>query len=152
MEWKLKSFDDLTNREIYQIIKLRVDVFVVEQDCPYSDLDDKDLDPNALHLFAIDQDKVACYLRILPPSCSQPNMPSLGRVVTDQAYRGTGVGHDMMTRATQVLDDLWPRLICHISAQFHLQGYYNRHGFITVGEGYLEDGIPHIGMERYPLQ
>jgi len=150
MQWCLKSFNELSNIEVYKIMQLRVDVFVVEQDCPYSDMDDKDLDANALHLYAVDADKIACYLRILPPGCSYPEMPSLGRVVTAQTARGTGVGHEMMSRATQVLDKSWPNLTCHISAQSHLQGYYNQHGFTAVGDGYLEDGIPHIGMERPP--
>ena len=148
MQWYLKSFNELSNRELYDILKLRVDVFVVEQDCIYHELDGKDLDQHAFHLYALKDERVACYLRILPPGSSYPDMPSLGRVVIHSDFRGTGIGHELMTRATKVLDENWPNQTCHISAQSHLQGYYNKHGFSAVGEGYLEDNIPHIGMER----
>ncbi len=150
MLWHLKSFDQLSNREVYKIMQLRVDIFMVEQDCLYSDLDDKDLDPNALHLFAKDGDEISCYLRILPPGCGYPDMPSLGRVATHQKQRGTGIGHALLIRANQILDERWPDLTCHISAQSHLQDYYSQHEYYTVGESYLEDDIPHIGMERSP--
>ncbi len=148
MLWYQKSFDELTKLELYKIIQLRVDVFVVEQNCPYSDLDDKDQHPQALHLFAKDGDDISCYLRILPPGTSYPEMPSLGRVVSHQKHRGTGIGHQLLIKANQTLDQLWPDLTCHISAQSHLQGYYQQHDFNPVGQEYLEDGIPHIGMER----
>ncbi len=150
MNWHLKTFDQLTNLELYQIIKLRVDIFVVEQDCPYSDLDNKDLAEGALHLFAEQDGQVVCYTRILPPGVSYPNMPSLGRVVTHASVRGSGVGHEMLERCVAELDQRWPNKVCHISAQAHLQHYYARQGFVAVGEGYLEDNIPHIGMERQP--
>jgi ElaA protein len=148
MQWFIKSFDQMTPFEVYQIIQLRVDVFVVEQNCPYSELDGKDLAKAALHLFAIEDSEVACYLRALPPGVSYENMPSLGRIVANPNHRGSGIGHELMKRATQIIDEKWPTLSCHISAQSHLQGYYNQHGFSAVGEGYLEDGILHIGMER----
>lgn len=148
MLWHLKSFEQLSNLELYKILQLRVDIFVVEQDCAYSELDNKDFVTDALHLFAKDSDEICCYLRILPPGTSYPSQPSLGRVVTNQQYRGKGIGHSMLIRANQTLDELWPELSCHISAQSHLEGYYGQHGYVAVGEGYLEDGIPHIGMER----
>lgn len=148
MLWYLKSFNQLTNLELYKIIQLRIDVFVVEQDCSYSELDNKDLDQNALHLFAKDSDEISCYLRILPPGCSYPDEPSLGRVVSHQRQRGTGIGHALLERANQALDELWPTLSSHISAQSHLVGYYNQHGFSEFGTEYLEDGIPHLAMRR----
>ncbi len=148
MQWYLKSFNELSNRELYEILTLRVDVFVVEQDCIYHELDGKDLDLQAFHLYALKDERVACYLRILPPGCNYPDMPSLGRVVIHSDFRGSGIGHELMTRATKVLDDNWPSQTCYISAQSHLQGYYIKHGFSAVGDGYLEDDIPHIGMER----
>lgn len=148
MNWKLKSFSRLTNIELYKIIQLRIDIFVVEQKCPYSDLDDKDLDSEALHLFSIENDQVTSYLRILPPGCSYNDMSSLGRVVTHSSCRGTGIGHQLIERANQTLDELWPDQTCHISAQAHLQTFYEKHGYHVVGDGYLEDDIPHIGMER----
>ena len=150
MLWHLKAFDQLSNHEVYKIMKLRVDIFVVEQKCPYGDLDDRDLDENALHLFAKEGDEISCYLRILPPGSGYPDMPSLGRVATQQKQRGTGIGHALVIRANQTLDELWPNTKCHLSAQSHLQGFYAQHGYKPVGEGFLEDGIPHIGMERSP--
>lgn len=157
ISWYLKSYDDLTNLEIYQIFKMRVDVFVVEQDCPYSDLDGKDIMPGVLHFFGVDDQREAnenmiAYSRILPPDVSYPDMPSMGRVVTSHAARGTGAGHEMLEKAVAILDEKWPNLTCHISAQSHLQSYYNRQNFFAVGEEYLEDDIPHIGMERKPKQ
>ena len=155
VEWHLKSFDELKNTELYQIFKMRVDVFVVEQDCPYSDLDGKDTKPGVLHFYGVDSDQssdenIVAYLRILPPDISYPDMTSMGRVVTSKLARGTGVGHQMLEKAVAVLDEKWPDKVCHISAQSHLQGYYNRQDFFAVGEEYLEDDIPHIGMERKP--
>lgn len=152
MFWHLKSFDELSTLELYKIIQLRVEVFVVEQNCPYSELDSKDFTQNVLHLFAKEGDEISCYLRILPPGCSYPEMPSIGRVVTHPQQRGTGIGHQLIKRANQTLDELWPDLSCHISAQSHLQDFYIQHDYISVGEGYLEDDIPHIGMQRASIK
>ncbi|MCW9018345.1 MAG: GNAT family N-acetyltransferase, partial [Kangiellaceae bacterium] len=144
IEWHLKSFDELSNSELYQILRMRVDVFVVEQDCPYSDLDGKDNKLGVLHFFGVDSgqandENIVAYLRILPPDVSYPDMPSMGRVVTSSLARGTGVGHQMLEKAVAVLDKKWPDKTCHISAQSHLQGYYNQQNFFAVGEEYLED-------------
>ncbi len=147
MQWKVKRFKELSNTELYQILKLRSDVFVVEQNCAYPDLDDKDLDPNALHLFN-STDPVSAYLRILPPDCSYPNQTSLGRVVTAETQRGSGVGHQLVKKANQLIDSHWPNHTCHISAQAYLIEFYRQHQFETVGQSYLEDDIPHIGMQR----
>ena len=151
MNWHLKRFDELTGSEVYKIIKLRVDVFVVEQDCPYSDLDGNDEHPEVLHLFATDNDDLVCYLRILPPDLAYPDMPALGRIVSSSKFRGIGAGHQLMQHAIKVLDERYPNHTSHMSAQAHLQGFYGKHGYSAVGEGYLEDNIPHIGMERGPL-
>ncbi|WP_196139712.1 GNAT family N-acetyltransferase [Aliikangiella sp. G2MR2-5] len=155
IEWYLKPFDELTNNELYQIIRLRIDIFVVEQDCPYSDLDGKDYQPGAMHFFGVDtirndNENIVAYMRILSPGISYPDMPSLGRVVTSASARGTGLGHQMLEKAVAILDSHWPDKTCHISAQSHLQGYYRQQNFIAVGSEYLEDNIPHIGMERKP--
>jgi ElaA protein len=91
-------------------------------------------------------------LRILPPGSSYSGEPSLGRVVTHQNQRGTGIGHALLKRANQTLDELWPLLACRISAQSHLTAYYNQHEFIEFGKEYLEDGIPHVAMRRPPAK
>ncbi|TQV85076.1 GNAT family N-acetyltransferase [Aliikangiella coralliicola] len=148
MMWFVKSFKELTTDELYAILQLRIDVFVVEQNCIYSDIDGKDNLPGALHLFSVKDDQIACYLRIFPPGISYPEMPSLGRVITHPDFRGTGIGHELLQRALQIIDKRWPDKTCHISAQSYLEKFYQQHGFSTVGEGYLEDDIPHIGMER----
>lgn len=148
MRWYTKLFNELNLDELYQILKLRVDVFIVEQNCIYAELDGKDQDPNALHLFAKQDEQVICYMRILPPGCSYASMPSLGRVVTHERVRGSGIGHELLSQAVKILDEQWPDKICHISAQSHLQKYYQAQGFEAVTEEYLEDDIPHIGMER----
>ncbi len=148
MQWYKKSFEQLTTTELYQILKLRCDVFVVEQNCPYNDLDDKDCHPEAIHLFCMSEREIAGYLRILPPNCSYPNMPSFGRVVTAKSFRGMGIGQALVSKANQILDQSWPKLKSHISAQSYLEQFYQQHGFRTVGEPYLEDDILHIGMER----
>lgn len=157
MQWHFKTFNELSNIELYQILQLRVDVFVVEQDCPYSDLDGKDTLEGAFHFFATQPneeektDRVVAYMRILAPNISYPNMSSLGRVATHESVRGSGIGHIMLEKAAILLDKKWPDKTCHISAQSHLQKYYNRQDFQAVGKEYLEDNIPHIGMERAPF-
>ena len=151
MDWQIKSFDELTNQELYRIIQLRIDVFVVEQNCCYSDLDDLDMHPETLHLFSNQKNDISCYLRILAPSTSYPNMCSFGRVITNSKFRGTGIGHKLIKQTNKIVDDLWPTKRCHISAQAHLQAFYEKHQYVVVGDGYLEDGIPHVGMERAAL-
>ncbi|MCX4029818.1 GNAT family N-acetyltransferase [Endozoicomonas sp. SM1973] len=148
MNWYLKSFNELNIDELYQILKLRIDIFVVEQASIYSDLDNKDRQEGILHLFAEEQGQIKAYLRLLPPEVSYPAMSSLGRVVIHPDARGMGLGHELLKRALAVIDEQWPNNTCHISAQTHLQSFYNQHDYYAVGEGYLEDGIPHIGMER----
>lgn len=150
MEWRIKSFSDLSTEELYELLKLRIDVFVVEQTCFYPDIDGHDKHPDAIHVMAFENDTCIAYLRILPPQTTYGEMPSIGRVATAESSRGGGLGHDLLTKGLIELDKRWPTLICHISAQEHLQKYYQKHGFVSVGEGYLEDDIPHIGMERQP--
>ena len=148
MTWELKSFDELTVHELYEILKLRADVFVIEQECIYPDIDDKDIFPGVLHLFSTHDNIISSYMRILPIGCSYDYMPCLGRVTTQAGFRGTGLGHLLLQQAINILDERWPNNICHISAQVHLRKYYEAQNFSVVGEGYLEDDIPHIGMER----
>ena len=150
MQWFCKPFDTLTVDELYQILKLRVDVFVVEQDCAYPELDELDRHPETLHLYAIKNSQVACYLRLLAPGVSHAGMSSFGRVVTHSEHRGKGIGHDLIAKALDILSENWPNTVCHISAQAHLQSFYNKHKFRVVTDEYLEDGIPHIGMETNP--
>lgn len=148
MQWQLKRFCELSVDELYEIMKLRMNVFIIEQACIYPDLDEKDRNPETLHLFATDGSEIRAYLRLLSPQFKGPSMTSFGRVCTLAAARGNGLGHELIQRAVQALERLWPNLVCHISAQAHLQNFYKHYGFEAVGETYLEDGIPHVGMER----
>lgn len=141
----LKHFEDLSTQELYKILQLRQEVFVVEQDCIYQDLDDKDL--KALHLYIIPENKkcIAC-CRLLEPGISYQGYSSIGRVVVSMDERKTGLGRKMMQKAIEQAKILWPQASIKISAQAYLKNFYESIGFVHTGESYLEDGIPHLGM------
>ena len=145
IKWTLKNFDDLTLRELYGALALRQAVFVVEQNCPYVDADGRD--QAAFHLFAHDTegDLVAC-TRLIPAGISYEKYASIGRVVTAEKVRGTGLGRELMARSIEACGGLFPGQPVKISAQAHLEKFYQSLGFAPTGEAYLEDGIPHVGM------
>ena len=148
--WKAKPWNDLTRDEWHGLVRLRVNVFVVEQDCPYSDLDGKDL--RAWHVWKEGEDvakgaaMVAC-ARVLGPGVSYAE-PSIGRVATRRDRRSEGLGKELMERSIEVCERTWPGQDIRISAQCYLEAWYGDLGFASVGEPYLEDGIPHIQMLR----
>lgn len=150
MSWHVKKFDQLSVFELYAILRLRIAVFAVEQDCVYQDADNKDYHPETLHVFNIKGDEVTAYLRIMAPGCSYQGQSSIGRVVTCQSARGSGIGHQLLQRGLKEIDRYWPKQGCHISAQAYLIKFYSQHSFCSLGETYLEDGIDHIAMERQP--
>lgn len=142
--WKSLHFDELTTKLFHDILQLRINVFVVEQNCPYPELDDKDL--IAHHILATDRKgEVVATARLLPKDVSY-NVPSIGRVVVREDYRDKKLGHDLMEYAMKCANELYPDQDIKISAQEHLKGYYEKHGFEQVSEMYLEDNIPHIAM------
>ncbi|WP_118951083.1 GNAT family N-acetyltransferase [Taibaiella helva] len=144
MNWHCKSFDELSTAELYALLQLRSRVFVVEQNCPYLDQDDKDQD--ALHLWCSDgQARMLACCRILPAGLSYPES-SIGRVASDSAARGQGIGRQLMQEALACIRMRWNNVPVRISAQLYLQRFYESLGFLPVGESYLEDGIPHIEM------
>ncbi len=143
IEWKYKSFEELTTVELYKILCLRNEVFVVEQNCAYNDTDDKDL--HCIHLMGNDQDKLVCYCRLVPPGISY-STPSIGRVITAATYRNLGLGKKLMSLAIDKVFDLYQCSEITISAQFYLKKFYETCGFIQVSEIYLEDDIEHIKM------
>jgi ElaA protein len=147
IEWICKHHRDLGKEQLYALLKLRSDVFVVEQKCAYPDLDGQDLEGDTHHLMGWEDDQLMAYLRLLDPE-SQGGDVVIGRVVTAPAGRGKGLGHAMMEQALKQAEKHWPQVPIYLSAQAHLQGYYGKYGFEVVGEEYLEDGIPHIGMRR----
>jgi len=143
MEFLVKSFTELTTSELYQILQLRSEVFVVEQDCVYQDVDGKD--QKSLHVFGVKNKKIVAYTRIFKPGDYFKNA-SIGRVVVAQKERAYGYGHELIKASIQAVQKNYTTLEITISAQTHLKKFYQIHGFVKVGEEYLEDGIPHIEM------
>ena len=131
--------------EVYKILQLRNEVFIVEQDCVYPDCDEKDF--VAHHVCAFQKDQLVAYARLLPPDISFPGKPSIGRVVTFPAVRRQKLGIELMERSIKEIYRLFGPGIIAISAQLYLQKFYESFGFIKSGETYLEDNIPHIHME-----
>lgn len=145
--WKLIPFSQLSNIELYQLIKLRVDVFVVEQNCPYPELDGKDILDGVYHLLGYQNDQLVACSRLLPKGTTYPSV-SIGRVATLASARGNGLGHKLLKQAIIECEQLWPQESIEIGAQQHLTAFYQQHGFQQTSEMYLEDGIPHVDMLR----
>jgi len=142
-----KKFQDLSLEELYESMALRQEVFVVEQDCPYLDADGKD--QSSFHLMGHDEEgRLVAYTRLVPQGISYEKYPSIGRVVTSPIVRGKGVGKELMEASIEWCEKLWPGVSIKISAQTYLKKFYESLGFNQVGEGYLEDDIPHIPMLR----
>ena len=143
MKFEFKSFNELSTDELYDILRLRSEIFVVEQTCVYNDLDG--LDKEAVHLFYKKEGEIVAYSRLLKPG-TRFSEYSIGRVVVKQSERGTGLGIEMMQSAKNyIVNELGAQKI-KISAQSYLQRFYENLGFEIVTEMYLEDGIPHFGM------
>jgi ElaA protein len=148
LTWQCLNFLALDLDQLYDLLKLRSEVFVLEQNCAYVDLDDKDRHADAHHLLGIDADgRLQAYTRLLPPGLGFAE-PSFGRVITAAGVRGQGLGHQLIARSIEQVRQHWPRNNIRIGAQSHLQDLYRRHGFATASEQYLEDGIPHHEMLR----
>ena len=147
INWVCKHHSDLGKEQLYAILQLRTEVFVVEQKCIYQDIDGQDLQGDTCHLMAWDGDRLAAYLRLLDPELQGGDVV-IGRVITAPDYRGKGLGHELIAQALKQAQKRWPDVPIYLSAQAHLQGYYGRYGFEVAGEEYVEDGIPHIGMRR----
>jgi len=144
--WRCAAFDALSVRDLYALMTFRQEVFVVEQRCAYLDADG--LDPRAWHLWTESpQGHVLAYARLFAPGVKYPEA-SLGRVATALSVRRTGLGRELVAEALAVLARECPGAAVHISAQSYLERFYASYGFVTVGEGYLEDDIPHLAMER----
>ncbi|WP_202077638.1 GNAT family N-acetyltransferase [Caldalkalibacillus salinus] len=144
MSWKLKTFSELSKQELYDIITARINVFVVEQDCPYPELDGKDQD--SYHLFYIEEKgAIAAYSRILPPGVAYDEA-SIGRVIVNKKYRGKGLAKDMLRQALDMIHYKLDAKRVKIQAQQYLQHFYASFGFKSVSDMYLEDGIPHVDM------
>lgn len=143
MAFQFKHFSELTTSELYDILRLRAEIFVVEQDCVYNDIDGHDKE--AVHQFLIKDDEIVAYTRLLKPG-NRFNSYSIGRVVVKESERGTGLGIQMMQEAKTYIRENWKADKIKISAQKYLRKFYEDLGFVIVTEEYLEDGIPHFGM------
>ncbi|MSR12735.1 MAG: GNAT family N-acetyltransferase [Gammaproteobacteria bacterium] len=145
IKWTCQAFEQLQPAQLYSILRLRTEVFVIEQDCVYQDMDN--FDSQALHLCGSQDSILTCYARLFAPGVKYPGA-SIGRVVTAPQARGTGLGRELMWQALEQCHRAWPGAAITISAQHHLERFYNSVDFKTVSAPYLEDGIPHVEMTR----
>ena len=145
LKWKIKRFEALSVSELYNLLQLRSEVFVVEQNCVYQDVDGKDA--KALHLIGEDNCQTIAYARLFKPN-DYFDEASIGRVVVKQLYREKQLGHVLMKEAIEAIVSEFSETKITISAQLYLKKFYESHGFIQTSETYLEDDIPHIQMKR----
>jgi ElaA protein len=142
LQFLYREFDDLTVHELYALLRLRSDVFVVEQDCVFLDLDDRD--QAAVHVLALADASLVAYARFY----DEHGELHLGRIVTDRTVRSQGAGHHLMRACVAEMTRRHPGRAIAMSAQAHLADFYSQHGFVVEGKGYLEDDIPHVRMVR----
>ncbi len=143
MHWQIAHFDDFTTRDLYTVMRLRQEVFVVEQNCVYPDLDGLDL--SADHILCWEDGDLLAYLRCLKPGLSYPQS-SIGRIVVSPTARGRDLGRELVTRGITYNFQQWPDSEIRIGAQRYLETFYCSLGFVTDGEPYIEDGIEHVHM------
>ncbi|MFY8349849.1 GNAT family N-acetyltransferase [Pseudoalteromonas sp. SSM20] len=141
-----KTFNELTTLELYTLLKLRVDVFVVEQNCPYEELDGLDMHDETRHILGYDNNELVAYARCLAPKTSYQNSAAIGRVLVKQSHRGKGLAQAVVSLAKDICASHFSEFGIEISAQCYLVDFYLAQGFKVEGEQYLEDGIPHIHM------
>ncbi|RRO23356.1 GNAT family N-acetyltransferase [Flavobacteriaceae bacterium 14752] len=140
------NFSELNTQQLYDILQLRSEVFVVEQDCVYQDIDG--CDQKATHILAYDEKVLVAYARILPPKTYFKEL-SIGRIIVKESHRGKAIGHKLMAFCLVFISKQFKPQTIKLSAQEHLKSFYEYHGFQQQGVGYLEDGIPHVAMYRH---
>ena len=143
--WQVKAFEELTVQELYGVLRLREQVFIIEQNCIYPDLDNKD--QKALHVLGKLNEEIIAYSRLFKPG-DYFDTASIGRVVANNSLRGQKIGYKLMQESIKNIKDKFGETIITISAQAYLLKFYESLGFKVQGEGYLEDGIPHNRMIR----
>ncbi len=149
MHFEVKRFSDLSLDELYALLALRQEIFIVEQNCPYLDADGKD--QSAFHVLAFsEQGELAAYTRLLSKGISYPEYCSIGRVICKKTFRQTGLGKEIMQHSIKSCTQLFPNQVIKISAQVYLDRFYKSLGFKPIGEEYLEDDIPHQAMIYQP--
>jgi ElaA protein len=144
-KWIVKKFDELSPHELYAVLQLRNEVFVVEQNCAFQDADNKD--QASYHFMCWDKDKLMAYTRIVPPGIAYPQA-SIGRVVTAPSARGSGLGRELVEQSIAQVSKLFGAVSIKIGAQVYLKKFYSSFGFQQINAIYLEDGIEHIEMVR----
>jgi ElaA protein len=145
MLWTLKRFEDLTPHELYAMLRLRTEVFVVEQNCVFQDMDNKD--QYCHHLMGWLDDRLVACSRLVPPGISY-EQPSIGRVVSSPSERGKSIGKELMQESIKEIIHLYGQTPIRIGAQLYLKRFYESFGFVQSGDVYDEDGIDHIEMTR----
>lgn len=143
MKWYKKAFKELNNDELYSLLKARVDVFIVEQNCPYEEIDN--YDQQAIHYFLKINNDLAAYARILPKNTKYEQV-SIGRVLVMKEHRKQGYAEKVMKQAMSYIVDEWKETSIKIQAQYYLKKFYSSLGFKQISDVYLEDEIPHIDM------
>ena len=138
--WNYIVFEELSALELQRIYKVRVAVFVVEQNCPYPEVDDVDL--ISTHIFKEENNEISAYMRVFP----KEDIIHIGRVLVDQSHRKSGLGRELVARGMEYIETIYPGMAIYAQAQAHLEDFYQSFGFETVSEIYLEDNIPHIDM------
>ena len=146
VSWKHRKWDDLEKNDLHEILMLRSKVFVVEQNCVYQDIDNKD--PEAIHLYGKLHNKIISYSRIFNEGVFYKEI-SFGRALVSKSKRGKGIGDLLVKKSLEIIKENWPNKKVKISAQAHLKNFYKKHGFTEKGKEYLEDGIPHVSMECF---
>ncbi len=149
INWECKPFHTLTPDELYCILKLRIEVFVIEQNCVFQDCDDKDQE--SYHYMGWQKNKLVAYTRLMPAGLAYEEI-SIGRVVTSPIVRHSHIGKELMSNSIEKLHELFGKLPIKIGAQLYLKRFYESLGFIQSSKIYLEDGIKHIKMIRNLLQ
>lgn len=145
MNWYIKKFSELSTNELYKILQERVNIFVVEQNCPYPEIDGKDLE--SYHLFVEKDDRVIAYTRLLPAGLAY-QQASIGRVLVIESFRNTGLGKDIMEKSIEFLTDQLQEKEIKIQAQEYALKFYESFDFKAVSDVYPEDDIPHVDMVR----
>lgn len=144
LTWKLYRFEELTAAELYEMLKLRVDVFVVEQNCPYPELDN--LDQESVHLAYRENGKILAYARLLPGEVKY-GVPSIGRVIVSPDARGRGLARELIRRSIDFIFTEWRPEEIRLQGQLYLKEFYQSFGFDPISDVYDEDGIPHLDMK-----
>jgi ElaA protein len=145
LQFKIKRFNELSTQELYEILQVRSEVFVVEQNCVYQDVDGKD--QKAIHVLGYYEEDLAAYCRLFDAG-DYFEETSIGRVIVSPKHRDKKLGHELMQTAIEAVEKAFNTTKITISAQLYLQKFYESHGFIQTSEMYLEDDIPHIEMKK----